>query len=138
MALNKSINISDTHTGESAANAEIKSPDYLGHKPKNNKDVIRIGRKPLICVGMSLSVVAAVMTYTLVMKSMAAQRYGEDDNGLSDQLASSIAFLDKKPRSGLISADTPIKPTAISDSGKSKRDTDAGGGAKQYSCTEPV
>jgi len=121
MALNNSINISDTHREESAANTEIKSPDYLGHKPKNNKDVIRIGRKPVICVGVSLSVVAAVMTYTLVMKSIAVQHYGEDDNGLSDQLASNIAFLDKKQRSGLISADTPVvKQNAISDAGKSK------------------
>ena len=53
------------------------------------------------------------MTYTLVMKSIAAQRFGEDDNGRSDQLSSNIAFLDKKPRNGLISADTPCtnKPT---------------------------
>ena len=120
MALNDSINISDKHTGDSIANTEIKSPDYLGHKPKNNKEVTRIGRKPLICVGASLSVVAAVMTYTLVMKSIAAQGYGEDDNGLSDQLTSNIAFLDKKPRSGLISADTPTKPNAVIDPGKLK------------------
>ena len=45
---------------------EIKSPDYLGHKPNSNEGVIRIGRKPLICVGLGLSVIAGVMTYTLV------------------------------------------------------------------------
>ena len=34
-----------------AYNPEIKSPDYLGHKPKNNAEVVRIGRKPIILVG---------------------------------------------------------------------------------------
>src|ERR1700722_16886382 len=101
MALYSSVNASDNGSDESVSNTEIKSPDYLGHKPKNNKDVIRIGRKPIIGVAISLSVVAAVMTYTLVMKSIAAQRYGDDDLGRSD-LSTNIAFLDKKQKNGLI------------------------------------
>jgi type IV secretory pathway VirB10-like protein len=107
MALNSSINASDNGSDESVSNTEIKSPDYLGHKPKNNKDVIRIGRKPIICVAISLSVVAAVMTYTLVVKSIAAQHYGDDDLGRSD-LSTNIAFLDKKPKTGLIGEEKPV------------------------------
>ena len=79
--------------------------------------------KPLICVGISLSAVAAVMTYTLVMKSIAGQRFGDDDGERSEQSTSNIAFLDKKPRIGLIAAEEPaatIKPNAALDSAKLK------------------
>jgi type IV secretion system protein VirB10 len=47
------------------------------------------------------------MTYTLVMKSIAAQRFGDDDLGRSD-LSTNIAFLDKKPKNGLIGEEKSV------------------------------
>lgn len=99
---------------EAISNTEITSPDYLGHKPRNNHDVIRIGRKPLICVGLSLSVIAGVMTYTLVVKSIAAERVSEDDGKQNDQQTSIIPFLDKKPNSGIIGDDKPFGTVTLS------------------------
>ena len=95
---------------------EIKSPDYLGHKPNSNEGVIRIGRKPLICVGLGLSVIAGVMTYTLVMKSIVAQRLNEED-GKHVDLANIIPFLDKKQKDGIIGVQ---KNNVVADLGKTK------------------
>src|SRR5271170_5059417 len=83
-----------------AVNPEIKSPDYLGHKPKNNAEVVRIGRKPIILVGLCLSVIASVMTYTVVMKSIAAQRLAEEESNRGDLATNSIPILEKKPSAG--------------------------------------
>ena len=79
-----------------AVNPEIKSPDYLGHKPKNNAEVVRIGRKPIILVGLCLSVIAGVMTYTVVMKSIAAQRLAEEESK-GELATNTIPILEKKP-----------------------------------------
>ncbi len=89
---------------------EIKSPDYLGHKPNANANdgVVRIGRKPLICVGLGLSIVAGVMTYTLVMKSIVAQSLNEEDGKQNDSLTNVIPLLEKKPRDGIIGGSRSI------------------------------
>jgi type IV secretion system protein TrbI len=97
-----------------AVNPEIKSPDYLGHKPKNNAEVVRIGRKPIILVGLCLSVIASVMTYTVVMKSIAAQRLAEEESNRGDLATNSIPILEKKPCAGLI--EIPTNNNAIIDS----------------------
>jgi type IV secretion system protein VirB10 len=97
-----------------AYNPEIKSPDYLGHKPKNNAEVVRIGRKPIILVGLCLSGIAGVMTYTVVMKSIAAQRLAEEDSERGELVTNSIPILEKKPSAGLI--EIPTNNNAIVDS----------------------
>lgn len=88
--------------------ANIKSPDYLGHKPTKNIDVVRIGRKPLIGVGITLCLVVTVTTYTLVNKSAYAFLTSED-NQKADP-SNIIPFLAKKQSAGIIAAkDQPEK-----------------------------
>lgn len=99
---------------------EIASPDYLGHKPKRSKDVVRIGRRPLICVGAGLTVVAGVMTYTMVVKSMAATSIADDDGNASEAMIGNIPFLEKKPSNGIIEADMQRIPV---ESNKPKEST---------------
>lgn len=96
---------------------DVASPDYLGHRPRKNREVTRIGRRPLMCVGAGLTAVAAVMTYTMVVKSLAAGSMNDDDGKGGEATISAISFLEKKPNTGIITPDT--SPTAL-DSGKPK------------------
>ena len=90
----------------SNADGDIASPDYFGHKPKKNKDVVRIGRRPLICAGAGLPVVAGVMTYTMVVKSTAGASVSDDDSKSIEASLNTIPLLEKKPSTGIITADT--------------------------------
>jgi type IV secretion system protein TrbI len=92
------------------ATGEIASPDYLGHKPRKNKDVARIGRRPLICVGAGLMLVAGVMTYTMVVKTLAASSVANDDGTAGEASINRIPFLEKKPSTGIIEPNQPQRP----------------------------
>lgn len=88
--------------------ANIKSPDYLGHKPTKNCDVARIGRKPIIYTGIGLSFVVAVTAYTLVGKSSYSFAHQEDTPKADP--SNVIPFLAKKQSAGIIpTKDQPEK-----------------------------
>lgn len=91
---------------------EIASPDYLGHKPRKNKDVSRIGRRPLMFVGAGLMLVAGVMTYTMVVKCIAASSVPDDDGKGGEATISAVPFLEKKPSNGIIELNAPAHPLA--------------------------
>jgi type IV secretion system protein TrbI len=103
---------SDHQLKDGVCDPDVTSPDFPGHKPKN-REVLRIGRRPLICVGMGLTVIAAVMTYTLVEKSIAAQSTLQDDAKGIEASLTAIPFLEKKPFNGIIAPENKNVVTEI-------------------------
>lgn len=92
----------------------IPSPDYLGHRPKTHKPMMRVGRTPILMALGGTLVLAVIFGITFGGRSAAGVTSDpEEKTGAVSETENSfkLSFLEKKQREGVITPDNPSSNT---------------------------